>query len=515
MARASGQAWPAPIIGPSDGERSPLIARRHARLTRVGLVAVALLVLLWTYHTALPKLAWPDEFIYLVGARKLVERGTLQTNFYLAHSILLLGYPHRDVHMPGYVFSLAPFVAALGGTLAAATALNALAFLASILLGHALARSLLGAERPAAVAAGLFALLPPFPAYLRIAYPEWAVTLVFLAGLAWLFLGRGAAHAAVAGALFAVGALFRESLLLAFPLYLVRIERRPLLRGFLPAFLATLALVVAPFARGRAVHPNALYPAILETSLRSASPVTALGGALAANVERNLALLAQARPAENPEDAALAFLALLAVAAAFGSRHLPPEGRRFASAVFVSLGLLVLATFAFYVVRLRGGVWGGVRAFMPWAPVLLVLATPLLFRPRRAALTAALVLASGLAFLALDRQEIRFFNRYKSSDLEDQERRADYLGKYIDAQHPRRVLTRNFFYGFTRYPVEVIWSPPADPRELAKLESAIDYDFVALPWQSPLRLAFIQNPRYLRVNKPDRDAELLIWRRLF
>jgi len=125
------------------------------------------------------------------------------------------------------------------------------------------------------------------------------------------------------------------------------------------------------------------------------------------------------------------------------------------------------------------------------------------------------VLASGLAFLALDRQEIRFFNRYKSSDLEDQERRADYLGKYVDAQHPRRVLARNFLYGFTRYPVEVIWSPPADPGELAKLESAIDYDFVALPRQSPLRLAFIQNPRYFRVNKQDRDAELLIWRRLF
>jgi hypothetical protein len=76
-------------------------------------------------------------------------------------------------------------------------------------------------------------------------------------------------------------------------------------------------------------------------------------------------------------------------------------------------------------------------------------------------------------------------------------------------------VARAFSYGFTRYPVEVIWSPPADARELARLERAIDYDFVALPSRSRLRPAFVGNPRYVRVNKEDRDAELLIWRRLF
>jgi hypothetical protein len=482
---------------------------------RIGLLALGLLVLAWAYRAALPEAAWPDEFIYLVGARKLVERGTLHTNFYLARSILTLGYPHRDVHMPGYVFALAPFVATLGCTLDAATALNALVFLASILLLYSISRSVLGAGPPALVAAALFTLLPPFPAYLRVAYPECVITFVFLAGLAWLFHGQGSAHAAVAGALFALGALFRESLLLAFPLYLARFTRRQMLRAFLPAFLVTLALAVAPFAAGRAVHPNALYPAILETSRRSATPVAALWTSLVANVEQNMLLLSQARPTQSPEDLALAFLAFLAVAAAAGARHLPEQGRRFAKAVFLSLALLLVAMITLYVVRLRGGVWGGVRVVMPWAPVLLVLATPLLFRPRRSSVSAVLMAATAVGFLALDRQQIRFFNHYKSSDLEDQQRQAEYLGRYIDPDHPRRIMARAFSYGFTRYPVEVIWSPPADARELDQLERAIDYDFVALPWRSPLRLAFVRNPRYLRVNKEDREAELLIWRRLF
>ena len=74
-------------------------------------------------------------------------------------------------------------------------------------------------------AAGLFAVLPPFPGYLFVAYPELVVSFVFLAGLAVLVHARGLAGAAGAGVVFALGALFRETLLLALPLYLVRLRR--------------------------------------------------------------------------------------------------------------------------------------------------------------------------------------------------------------------------------------------------------------------------------------------------
>ena len=82
------------------------------------------MVVFFARREASPNVAWPDECIYLAGARNLNERGTLDTNFYLTYSILARGHPHRDVHMPGYVLTLAPFVRVLGPGLVAGAALE-------------------------------------------------------------------------------------------------------------------------------------------------------------------------------------------------------------------------------------------------------------------------------------------------------------------------------------------------------------------------------------------------------
>lgn len=165
--------------------------------------------------------------------------------------------------------------------------------------------------------------------------------------------------------------------------------------------------------------------------------------------------------------------------------------------------------------RERGGVWGGVRAYMAWMPLLVVFATPLLFAPRRRAVTAGLALAVATGALALDLWQVRFFNRYKGSDLEDQSRNAAYLSRYLDAYHPVRIASRSFLYGFQHYPIEVIWSLPRDGGELAALNQAIPYEFLALHERSPLVPVLRDNPRFLRINKEDRGAEFLIWRRLY
>jgi hypothetical protein len=159
-----------------------------------------------------------------------------------------------------------------------------------------------------------------------------------------------------------------------------------------------------------------------------------------------------------------------------------------------------------------GGVWGGVRAFMPWGPVLLVLAIPPRPPTRRAAAMALVVAA---AFVGLDHWQVRFFNRYKATDLEDQRRNAEYLGRYIDRYRPHRIVSRSFYYGFTRYPVEVVWSLPRDGDEMAALNAAIGYEFLAIHERSPLRFVLMDNARFARVNKNDRGAEFLIWRRLY
>jgi hypothetical protein len=480
----------------------------------LALVVWAVMVAAVTSRVALHEVAWPDEFIYLVGARNLVERGSLDTNFYLTHSLLARGYPHRDVHMPGYALVLAPFVAWRGAGLDAAAALNLPLFVGSILLVHAIARRLLEDETQAAAAAALAAVAPPWPAYLFVAYPEIVVGFVLLAGVAWLLRGGGPGHAAFAGLLWAMGALFRESLLLALPIYLARLPRRLVLRAFAPAAAFTL-LALAPLAAHRAVHPNALFPSLLEDARRSADPVGTLAGALRRNVGLNLQLAAAADPVHNPEDTALLVIAALGVLALAALPLLPKRGRALGVAVLLSMAALGAAVVLFYVVRERGGVWGGVRAAMPWVPLLVVLALPLAFRVRPRPLALGLVLAAGLAFAAIDRQEIRFLNHYKAANLEDQSRYARYIASYVERYHPQRIVARVFVYGFWHYPVEVIWSPPSDMEELHALENTVPFDFLVIHENSPLRLGLIGNARYLRVNKEDRGAELLIWRRLY
>jgi hypothetical protein len=467
-------------------------------------------------HTkALAEVAWPDECIYLVGARNVLERHTLDTNFYLTYSLLRRGYPHRDVHMPGYVLALAPAVSLFGPTLSAAAALNVALFMACTGLVYFVALHVLATRSQALAAAALFTVLPPFPGYLFVAYPEIVVSFAFLAGLALLVQARGMKGAALAGVAFATGALFRETLLLALPLYLVRLPPRLRWRGFAPAAAATLLLLVLPLSRDRAVHPNALYPSVVEEARRAERPLAALAHAVLSNVSANLAATAEAEPATHAEDALLVMILALALAALAGARRLGPDAKRLAAATIVSLVLLTAAVLTLYVVRERGGVWGGVRAYMAWLPVLLVFATPLLFATRRLAVTVALAAAVAAGAVALDSWQIRFFNRYKGTDLEDQRRNAAYLSRYLDALHPRRLVSRSFLYGLEHYPVEVVWSLPRDGRELAALNEAVPYEFLAIHEKSALRPVLVGNPRFLRVNRDDRGAEFLIWRRLY
>jgi hypothetical protein len=458
--------------------------------------------------------AWPDECIYLVGARNVADRGDLNTHYYLTYSLLRRGYPHRDVHMPGYILALAPFVKRLGMTWEAGAVLNLLLYAALSALVYVFGWGVLRDRRPAALAAGLFLVLPPFAGYLYVLYPELLGAAVFMAGLAAMVHARGVLAAAACGVLFGLSALVRETLLLAAPLYAARLPRRELWRGFVPATLATLILVVAPLSRDRAVHPNALYPSLVEEARASGAPVSTLAGAVWRNVKLNLTATAAASPFTRAEDAVLLFLAVLAVAGLAAGLSREPT-RRLALGVLASLALLTVAVLLLYVVRERGGVWGGVRVYMPWAPVLLVLAVPVLFRPWGDKGALPLALGLMLVFWRLDLWHIRFFNEYKANDFEDQDRQARYIARYADPLRPQRVAARAFTYGLTHYPVEVIWSLPRNNRELWALENAVPFDILAFHEKNPLRFVLMNNPRYVRLNKDDRGAEFLVWRRLF
>src|SRR5439155_11701238 len=132
-----------------------IIAPMKDRAVAVVVPALVALAVVGVVGTrALHEVAWPDECIYLVGARNVVERGTLDTNFYLTYSLLRRGYPHRDVHMPGYVLALAPAVRAMGPTLRAAAALNVVLFAGTAWLVYVLARGVPLPRSHAVAAAG-------------------------------------------------------------------------------------------------------------------------------------------------------------------------------------------------------------------------------------------------------------------------------------------------------------------------------------------------------------------------
>jgi hypothetical protein len=480
----------------------------------VGLLLIGGFVSWAAWERSFHAVAWPDECIYLVGARNVIERGTLDTSFYLTYSLLRQGYPHRDPHMPGYTLALSPFVAVLGPTLAAAGALNILAYLASILLVFDLASQLLANSRLAALAAALFAVLPPLPGYLFVAYAEPLITFLMLATLALSLRARGWRSAAVAGLVFGLGCVVRETLLAALPLHVVALRKREVWRGFLPGLAGALLVAFVPLSRNRAQYPGGYLSSVLA---ELQGPDASVGDALslvATNLSRNLSDVVAARPASSVEDATLLFFALLACVAALSLPALPPRGRRLLIATLVCFGCVVGAAFTLYVVRARQGTWAGVRTFMPWSPLLLVFAAAALARLRSRVVAGVALLILTASMLWLDAWQAQFFYRYKQSDHEDEKRRATYVESRLDGLAPTRVVGRLFLYGYQRYPVEVIWSLPRDGAELRALERALPFGYVVINWRSPLRAALIGNPRYYRLNKDDRDAELLIWRRL-
>ena len=101
---------------------------------------------------------------------------------------------------------------------------------------------------------------------------------------------------------------------------------------------------------------------------------------------------------------------------------------------------------------------------MAWMPLLPRLRDPRSSSPpRRRALVAALALAVAAAAVNLTLWQVRFFNRYKGTDLEDQARNAAYLSRCLDAySSPAHRVAVPFLYGFQHYPIEVIWSLPRD-----------------------------------------------------
>ena len=166
-----------------------------------------------------------------------------------------------------------------------------------------------------------------------------------------------------------------------------------------------------------------------------------------------------------------------------------------------------------YVVRERGGVWGGVRALMPMAPLFVVGLCGLTMGRIPAGLLATLLVSSSLF---LDSWQIAAFNRYKSTNLEDQDRAATFIETRTKRFAPRRVVGGRYFqYGFRNFPVEVVWGGTDTMESLNRLYLKAPFDFVVIHRSSTMRFDLRKDERYEWVNAEEgQAAEYQIYRRI-
>ncbi len=453
--------------------------------------------------------ALADEFVYLGGARHFARTGSLDARYYDADAILRRGYPHQDVHAPGYAILLGAFDVLAGAGNAAAVSLNVVAYLAAGLLAYALARAL-DLDPSRGLKVGLLMLvLPGVLPYVYWAMPETVLAAIVLAALV---LAAGAEdrpwRALAAGAVLGLAFLVRESALFALPA-LVALLRGRARRAALASFVVSVLLVYAPLSRHRAPGGANFWAPSSGRAFGFEAVQAARGGRVAAAADLvGRRVVTNATELVGPsttwtERGILATFVALPILALARWRALPPPARRYLIGLLVGYAAVVALLFGVYVVVQ----WSGFRYALFLMPGFLPLVLP---EGRRAGTVAGALVATGLLLLMGIRTIV---NDYKASRQKRQAGIADYVERYVPTPPERIVLANGWLYGWRHYPAEVVSSVP-DGEALRKLERAVPFSYLVVPAGSALQQETEMRRRYERVNGDDPDPPVVIFRRL-
>ena len=475
-------------------------------LLALGIAALAVYGALAEHGPALV-----DEYLYLANARHFSETASLDTRFYNSTAILNQGYPHQDMHAPGYVLILGTAMAVFGHGLRTAVALNATLYLAGAFLLRRLVRELSLEVRAQQVAAVLFLALPLFLPYVFWAMPEVLVGVLALAALTSAASLAGPLGAIVTGLLLGCGMLVRESLVFVLmpALVLLRSWRRAMLA--LAATGAFVLLVYMPLSKNRGEGGTNFWRA---TRQGAAVEFDALGDAGSGRI---------APAASRAKDRAAATLAMLA-------GPLVSHTERWVLLSYLLLALLPLAQVAQMSAAQRGLYLTLLASFLalvlamlgffqvpPWsAPrYLMLLAPPFLLWIAAPAARGSWTLpaGAGLAFLALTALTLLAFNPYVDLRRRRQQANTEYLERYI-GNDARRVFANDaYLFGLRHYPVEVVVVLPSLDAMRA-LDQQLAFDYVVLPTDWPGLREFNRPRRFEFVNRDDEMAEARIYKRL-
>jgi Dolichyl-phosphate-mannose-protein mannosyltransferase len=503
------------------GERSPEPAgasRRASRLITgsfalpVWLLAVLLLLaygMTFGFHSA----ALPDEFIYLAGARRFAQSGSLNACFYMYEAILSHGYPLKDDHAPGYVILLGSFFRLFPAGYWGAVALNVLAYLAGAWLVGELSREL-GGTRPW-IASALFLVLPT-----TLAYVYWIMAEVVLVTLFLLALWVAARHASrplgamAAGVLLGVTFLVRESALFGLPAMLALAPGKRRAALMLAGFLAFTLLVYVPLSIDRApgganfwapTSGKAFGYQIVESAQEGRFWAAANGF-----VERAAANWSELLVTRRTEQGFLLLFTLLPLwsLATLGGRS--SREKRFYVALSAGFVAMVLLQFGVYVIAR----WSGFRYLMILMPPFLPAFDVSIPGRGRAAIRwvpAAVTFIGGLTLIPPTHRILDPF-KATSSGVAAQ---LEYIRRYTGPELPRVVLyRRGYCFGLAERPIDVIFTVPGDLKELRRLERAVWFDIAVVGDAAQLESRPGHLQRYRLLNGDDPDPPFSIYARL-
>ncbi|MCU0241087.1 MAG: hypothetical protein MUF51_01535, partial [Vicinamibacteria bacterium] len=431
-------------------------------------------------------------------------------------ALLRQGYPHRDVHSPGYILLLGGLMRVVRGGYWTAVALNALAYLLGAWLVADLTLGLGGSRRAALRAALLFFILPIFLAYVFWAMAELVLAVLFLASLVAAVRGGATRRGACAAAgLFAAAILVRESAIFGLPALWAALHGRGRVRLFSGVLALLLIGVYWPLSLHRA-HGGANFWQPAEGGvagvdvLRAARQGRVLDAvALAATRAQNNWRELLAAPLV--EQGILALYAVLFVMMIRGHARRPRFDRRLRWAYLAGWSALVAILFGVYVIV----EWSGFRYMMFLVPPSLAfLSLKLGEEPRRMVRRCVLAVIVALSAAGVA-QSRALLDNYKASRQKRQNGIVEYVERFIGRPPMSRIILPNgWLYGYQRYPVEVISSPPKAGGEIRRLEQDLWFDYLVLPGNSELKDELDGRARYRRVNPRDEEAPLLIYKRL-
>lgn len=455
------------------------------------------------------QLHWNDETLYYTVARNILERGSLDSHHYLSVSLVRVGYPTRDTHLPGY-----PLVLSLGFWLFGVSEATPF-FLNWMLLGVTLVLVFEIGWRLASFRVGILASLLClfYPTTLVLAHSAMTETLAgaVLAAIAYILVAvpesrvYGDLKGAGLAGLIALSYLVKPFLLITLPATLLACyldrkfgkKRMPI--SLISVFTILAITCLVPLSQNQEFYP---YEA---TTIFSAPDWTTRLELVTQNVGDNLRRLWQMPLESGEKQTSLVLLLAIFISTVdfwnlrsnanskgskFDERKLTQTCQLYGW-LFLSLFGVVSAIFMLY----NYSAWRGVRSLSVFVPVLAVLTAmggDRLWKLRspvspvlRVILTSsaiALLLTANLTTVA----QLRTSQARQSAALKTA---SDRLQTVLQADNlnPEIVMSAgNFYYPVAAYPRQVIWQLPETLQDWRAVKRRVTVDVVELPAGHPL-----------------------------